>query len=696
MKYVEVLPLSRTGAGDQIFTYHISDDILVGSLVSIPLKNRVIRGLVVKFTKKPNFITKEVEKILAFEPILTEVQLKLAEKIADYYFCSISDVISAMLPFDFGKKRQTRDERPETRDQEKPHKLTADQQKIYKEIKDGLNPSKFLLFGVTGSGKTEIYLQLVAGALKEGKGSIILVPEISLTPQALERFTMRFGDEVAVWHSNLLETEKYDTWQKIKSGQKKVVLGTRSAIFAPISNLAYVFIDEEHETSYKQDQTPRYEAGRVAEWLCEITNTKLISGSATPRVETYKKALDGEYKLFTLNKRIVQDSMPPVKIVDMRDEFKKGNKTIFSDDLREAIEKALSEKKQVMLFVNRRGASTFVVCRDCGYVASCPNCEIPLTFHPLDQKKGFKTPQSPSLTCHHCGYETQVPAICPNCKSTAIKFFGLGTQRAEIEAKRLFPVAKIARMDRDTTKKRGSHGEIYEGFLKKDFDILIGTQLIAKGWDLPNVAVVGVISADTQLHLPDFRSAEHTFALLTQVAGRTGRGYHPGEVLIQTYNPESYSIKFAAKHDFPGFYEREIIERKKYNYPPFSTLIKMTFSSKIAEKTRKEAEEMAQGLKNSLIRPPEPVSESQSQEIPDQARNDKNDVQFFGPSPSFLPKLAGKYRYQIVIKVIRDQRPETRGKNTETKNQNLESVLSTIKKDYKAGWIVDVNPENLL
>jgi len=671
MKYVEILPLVGTGAKDQSFTYQTTENVKIGSLVSVPLRNRIVKGLIVEFVKKPDFATKNVKKILSYDSVLSETQLKLAQKIADYYFCNVSDVISAMLPFDFGKKRRTRDERPsacrtgrETRDQEKPHKLTSDQQKIFDTIKSGKPNSKYLLFGVTGSGKTEIYLQLVAEALRKKQTSIILVPEISLTPQALERFEKRFGDTVAIWHSGLLETEKYDTWRKIKSGKKKVVLGARSAVFAPIENLAYVFIDEEHETSYKQDQNPRYETGKVAEWLCEFFEAKLILGSATPKIETFYKTRNNEYKLLTLNKRIVQDSMPPVKIIDMRDEFKKGNRTIFSDDLQDSIKMALDSHKQVMLFVNRRGASTFVVCRDCGYVANCPNCEIPLTYHPLSPRSDLETSLRSDLHCHHCGYQSQIPAICPTCKSTAIKYFGLGTQRAEIEAKKLFPKARICRMDRDTTKKRGAHGEIYEGFVKKEFDIIIGTQIIAKGWDLPNVATVGIISADMQLHLPDFRSTEHTFSLLTQVAGRTGRGYHPGEVIIQTYSPENYAIKFAAKHDFPGFYDQEIVERKKYNYPPFSTLIKLTYSSKTAEKTQEEVGEMADRLKNII------------------QTGTRKPIQILGPSPAFLPKLAGKYRWQIVLK-IKDER-------------FTKDVLRKIEEYYKIGWIVDVSPENLL
>lgn len=653
MKYVEVLPLTNTGSKDQSFIYETDLDVSIGSVVLVSLRNRNLRGIVTKIVAKPKFKTKAVKKVQMEEPALTDIQLVLAKKISEYYFSSLGDTISCMLPFALGKKRRNLKEKKSGFKKEFPHKLTPGQKKIFDEISKAKPSSKHLLFGVTGSGKTEIYLQLIADALKKNQGTIILVPEISLTPQALERYEARFQGKVAVWHSNLLETEKYDTWEKIRSGEKKVVIGARSAIFTPVQNLGYIFIDEEHETSYKQDQAPRYETHRVAEWLTDLSGAKLVLGSATPKIETYHKTQTKKYSLCTLNKRIIQESMPPVKVVDLRDEFKKGNKSIFSDDLYEAVNDALSEKKQVMLFVNRRGASTFVVCRDCGYVAECPNCEIPLTFHLSNGKVG-------DLKCHHCDHKENVPTFCPKCKSTAIKYFGLGTQKAEIEAKKMFPKAKIVRMDRDTTKKRGSHGEIYQSFAKKEFDIIIGTQLIAKGWDLPNVSVVGVVSADTMLNLPDFRSAERTFDLLTQVAGRTGRGFHPGKVVIQTYSPENYAIRLAAKHDFESFYEREIKERKKYSYPPFSILVKLVYSSSDIKKAQKEAAEMAEALE----------------------KKDKKDVSILGPSPAFLAKLAGKYRYQIVIKLKTDEAKKY--------------ILDIIQKNYKPGWTVDVDPESLL
>lgn len=668
MNYVEILPLVNTGGKDTVFTYETDLDIQVGSLVSIPLRNRYVKGLATKIVPKPKFQTKQVKKILSEEPVLTKVQLELAQKIADYYFCNLADVIPSILSFEFGKKRRTTEITQIVNEKLKDNlKLTKDQERVFEEISKGPAKSKYLLFGVTGSGKTEIYLQLVAEALKEDKGSIILIPEISLTPQTSKRFKERFGDKVAVWHSHLKETEKYATWEKITSGEVKVILGARSAIFSPIKNLGYIIIDEEHESSYKQDQTPRYETTRVAEWLSDITGAKLILGSATPKIESYYKTQKGAYTLCEMSERIVQAEMPPVKIVDLRNEFKKGNKSIISDDLFEATREALAQKKQVIMFVNRRGASTFVVCRDCGHVEECPKCEIPLTYHPSEGQV---------LKCHHCEYKKMAPVICPECASHAIKFFGLGTQRAEIEAKKMFPQAKVARMDRDTTKKRGSHEQIYEDFSAGDSDILIGTQLIAKGWDLPNVAVVGVISADTMLNLPDFRSSERTFSLLTQVSGRTGRGEHAGKVVVQTYNPENYAVLAAAKHDYRLFYDQEIIEREKYSYPPFSELIKLTYSSPDSAKAEIEAERLAKSLQENF------------------PRTDKNDsVAILGPSTAFIEKIAGKYRWQIVIKlpIAKNQIPS----KTQTTNYKLQ-IFEVLNKNLKTGWTVDINPESLL
>ena len=677
MQYYEILPLKKTGPESQTFTYNSEKDLIIGSLVQIPLKNRSMRGIVIESVKKPTYKTRPVTKVLSQDAILLEAQLKVAKKISEYYFCSLGETINAYLPFDFGKARRPAVVKSENRKVKSVSEITPNKEqiKIVTDIQNSKPKTVHLIHGVTGSGKTEIYLQLIAEALKKGQGAIVLVPEIALTPQTKARFEERFGDKVAMWHSELKETEKYRSWHEIKSGQKPIVLGARSAIFMPVKNLAYIVIDEEHESSYKQDQNPRYDARLVSEWLANETSAKLILGSATPRIESYWRAKNnfGDYFFYTMDKRIVQESMPPVKIVDLRDEFRKGNKSIISDALSESITETLGSKKQVMLLLNRRGAATFVSCRDCGYVESCPNCEIPLTYHPASGQV---------LMCHHCGYQKPAPVICPECKSLAIKFFGLGTQRAEIEIKKLFPTATITRMDHDTTSKRGSHEEIFHDFKDEKFDILIGTQMIAKGWDLPNVSLVGVISADTMLNIPDFRSAERTFSLLTQVAGRTGRGFHPGSVIIQTYNPDNFAIQSAAKHNYEGFYEQEILSREKYGYPPFSNLIKLTYGNPDTKRAETEAQRVYDALSEELS---------------------ATEVTIMGPTPSFIEKMAGKYRYQLVIKVTitnytnppagRAGKPIT--PKLEIGNWKLE-IIQILKQNLKPGWQIDIDPESLL
>jgi primosomal protein N' (replication factor Y) len=677
MNYYEVVPLKKTGEESRTFTYEHDKPLKIGSMVQIPLKNRLVRGLIIEETKKPKYLTRSIDKSLSVEPILLPHQLDIAKHISEYYLCSLGETINAFLPFDFGKtRREIQASRYKHQDTKRGAiKPKLEQAQIIAKVQKSKPKTTHLVYGVTGSGKTEIYLQLVAEALKRSRGSIILVPEIALTPQTYKRFYERFGDKVAIWHSELKETEKYRTWEQVKSGQKQVVLGARSAIFMPVKDLEYVIIDEEHESSYKQDQNPRYDARLVAEWLTDAVDGKLILGSATPRIESYYRAQKNEYNFYTMDKRIVQAGMPPVSVIDLRDEFRKGNKSIVSDALSEAITDTLKAKKQVMLLLNRRGAATFVVCRDCGYVETCPNCEIPLTYHPSEGQV---------LKCHHCDYRKATPVVCPECQSPAIRFFGLGTQRAELEVKKLFPSARVVRMDRDTTQKRGSHEEIYHDFSDSKFDILIGTQMIAKGWDLPNVELVGIISADTMINLPDFRSAENTFSLLTQVAGRTGRGFHPGKVVLQTYNPENFAIISAAKHDYVSFYDREIAAREKYAYPPFSSLIKLTYSHPDSTKAGIEAQKMFDIL---------------SEYIEKNATAQKA-IHLLGPSPSFIEKLAGKYRYQLVLKI-----PAGKHQITSTKSQsanilefgiwNLE-FTKFLKKNLVKGWEIDIDPESLL
>ena len=418
-----------------------------------------------------------------------------------------------------------------------------------------------VLHGVTGSGKTEVYLQLISKVLKKGKDAIMLVPEISLTPQTVERFISRFGEKVSVTHSKLSDGERFDQWKKAKDGEIKIMVGARSAIFTPFENLGIIIIDEEHESTYKSETTPKYNVKEIAEQLCILSNATLVLGSATPSIDTYYKTQINEYDLISINNR-VNENMPNINIVDMRKEIESGNMSVFSRPLFEAIKENLKNNMQTILFLNRRGHSTFVSCRKCGYVMECKNCNVSYTYHSKEHK----------LVCHYCNSEENVPTICPSCNSKYIKYFGVGTQKIEEQIEKYFSNAKVLRMDMDTTSKKNSHQNILEDFKNHKADILIGTQMIAKGLDFPKVSLVGVIAADITLNTGDYKSSENTFQLLTQVAGRAGRANIKGNVFIQTYTPEHYSIVFAKNNDYIGFYNKEIVERKIMFYPPFSNI----------------------------------------------------------------------------------------------------------------------------
>ena len=478
---------------------------------------------------------------------------------------------------------------------------------------------KFVIHGITGSGKTEIYLHLVSEMLRLGKGSIILVPEISLTPQMVERFKGRFGNGVAVFHSKLSEGERHDEWFRVKTGKVKVAVGARSAIFLPMKDLGIIIIDEEHEGSYKSENSPKYNATEIADIKQIIEGAIVVLGSATPSIETYFKSSKGEYNLITLKNRADGALLPEVEIIDMREELSEGNKSMFSRKLYTELVECLNRKEQAILFLNRRGFSSFVSCRKCGYVFKCSDCDISLTYHSFDE----------TLVCHYCGKKQKVVNICPKCSSKYVKFFGVGTEKIEQEVKRIFPNARALRMDFDTTRKKNSYEEIYNIFKENRADILIGTQMIAKGLDFKNVTLVGVVAADISLNIPDFRAGERTFQLLTQVSGRAGRGSKPGKVIIQTYNPEHYSLQYAAKNDYLGFYKEDITIRKNLNYPPYSNILALNFSSKNEELLIKTIQGVGFELKNKL--------------------KDSNII-ILGPCTSGISKIKEQYRWQIVLK----------------------------------------------
>ncbi|TYS16337.1 primosomal protein N' [Rossellomorea vietnamensis] len=537
-----------------------------------------------------------------------------------------------------------------------PLPLTEQQEKAITPILHAVEHDQhetFLLYGVTGSGKTEVYLQSIQEVYEKGKEAIVLVPEISLTPQMVDRFKGRFGNDVAVLHSGLSIGEKYDEWRKIQRKEVKVVVGARSAVFAPFENLGIIIIDEEHETSYKQEENPRYHARDVAIYRAGQYSCPVILGSATPAMETFARAQKGVYTLLTLSKRMNEGELPSVSIVDMREELRGGNRSMFSEELFEKLQDRLQKGEQTVLFLNKRGHSSFIMCRDCGYVAQCPHCDISLTYHRF----------SDNMKCHYCGYETGVPQTCPECDSEHIRYFGTGTQKVEEELAKLLPEARVIRMDVDTTSRKGAHERLLDSFGEGHADILLGTQMIAKGLDFPNITLVGVLTADTMLHLPDFRSAEKTFQLLTQVSGRAGRHKLPGEVVIQTYTPEHYSIELAGTQNYDSFYHKEMMMRKMGSYPPFYYLSLITISHEDLLKVVAAAEKVTKFLQSRLS--PQSI--------------------VLGPAASPIPRINNRYRYQCLIKYKRE--PE------------LPSILKTIlehSQQQKASEgltiSIDVNP----
>ncbi|MDP3013876.1 MAG: primosomal protein N', partial [Candidatus Subteraquimicrobiales bacterium] len=504
--------------------------------------------------------------------------------------------------------------------------LTSEQQTASDAIIEALNNranKTFLLKGVTGSGKTEVYLRAIEHALKLNKTAIVLVPEIALTPQTVHRFRARFGEIVAVLHSGLGIGERYDQWRKIKEGKLKVVVGARSAIFAPLEDLRLIVLDEEHETTYKQNRNPRYHTREIAFKLAELSKATVILGSATPSIETKFRVEKGEFIELSLTRRIDNKPLPAVEIVDMREEIKKGKGTIFSESLLEQLKTTLEAGEKAILFLNRRGFASFLMCRDCGFSFKCTRCTVTLTYH-MDKSL---------LLCHHCGYATSASKLCPNCQSHHVGYFGVGTQKVESEIKKLFPEIPVVRMDADTTTYRDAHRKRLIEFKKLDKAILLGTQMIAKGLDFPEVTFVGVINADVALNIPDFRSAERTFQLLMQVSGRAGRGEKPGKVIIQTYSPEFYAIQAAFKSDYDSFYAKEIIYREELFYPPYSQLINVVVSSSDELRAKKVALNLSQLILEDEV---------------------NGLISLIGPAPCPIPKIMKKFRWHLILKVKDD------------------------------------------
>lgn len=714
---VEINNINVDKTFDYIVPFEYIENIKIGMRVKVPFASRELEGFVLDLVNSTddNYELKEIISIVDTEPILNNELLHLGQFMSKKYFSTLISCYQTMLPKALKAQNKTsinkkmikyvelcsnsfpklkpnqekiveylringkvkkeevnkisvsgvntlikngiiiesliEEYRLVTKDinkEKETFKLTIEQQEAKNKILSQTQSSVFLLHGVTGSGKTVVYMEIVEEILNRGKDSIFLVPEISLTPQMVYHFKSRFGDEVAVLHSRLSEGEKYDEYRKIVEGKVHIVVGARSAVFAPFKNLGAIIIDEEHTTSYKQDNNPKYSAIEIAIERAKNNNAIVILGSATPSLETYARSIKGLYTLVELKHRVNTNNLPLVEIVDMSKEKHRGS--IFSSRLITEVNKRLEEHEQIILLLNRRGYSSFITCSNCGYTAKCPHCDITLTYH--------KT--SNTLRCHYCGYADKMNDICPSCGEKAIKTLGTGTEKVEEEIKKVFN-ARVVRMDLDTTSKKGSHEKIITAFKNHEYDILLGTQMIAKGLDFSNVTLVGVINADTSLMIPNYRSNEYTFQLLMQTAGRSGRGEKKGSVIIQTFNPEHYAITLASKHDYIDFFKQEMEVRRKLSYPPYYYLIYIKVIgkdyNKISIESNKIASILTRELKNSKI---------------------------LGPTTCSVFKLNGLFRFGIIIKY--------------KKEEKMEEVLQSLVNHYKGNQTVkvdiDINPNN--
>lgn len=714
---IEVLVEIKMWKTDKTFSYHVpahlEKEIEIGKRVIVPFQNRELEGFILKIGSSVDYEVKDIIDVIDSDPVLNKELLELGTYIKKKTLCNLISAYQTMLPAalkakkgrNINKKYLTYIVFNETKDikltpkqlevleyvkekkkvlkseiksksvlkvlldynilkeiieedyrlkdddfkvQKKDITLTNDQANVVNKIKDNLNLFKpFLLHGVTGSGKTEVYMQAIEMVLKNKQNVIVLVPEISLTPQIVANFKMRFQDNIAILHSGLSNGEKYDEWRKIERKEVSIVIGARSAIFAPLDNLGLIVIDEEHSDSYKQENNPRYNTIEVALWRAKYHNCPLILGSATPSVESYVRAKKGIYTLLELKHR-VNNNLPKTYLINMQDSIKKGYK-LLSKELIDAINRRLELNEQVIILLNRRGYSTNVTCHDCGHTIKCKYCDIPLVYHK----------SSNTMRCHYCGYAEGIPRKCPSCSSNNIDYFGLGTQKLEEEINKLFN-ARTIRMDVDTTSRKGAHAKIIKDFMEHKYDILVGTQMIAKGLDFPNVTLVGVVSGDASLNMPDFRAGERTYQLLNQIAGRSGRSSKIGEVYIQAFNTEHYSIVLAANNEYETFIKEELSIRKKLNYPPYYNLLLIKLSGKNEDYIVSESKKIENYLRKSL----------------------NSDIYVLGPSPAIMPKINNTYYYQIIIKY----------KNTNDITESILYIKEKYNKDTKVNVDLDFNP----
>lgn len=676
MKYANLVIDNKSDQTDQLYTYGVKDDAKIGSKVYVPFaKSRNLREAYVVETdehsgdglgKRLRYIERVDDDVS-----LSEEMIRTALWMKKRYICRLIDAVNCFTPVG-EKARRGQRKNPFAEEKGEPSsvkELTLQQAQILQRIGEAAKAKKhrrFLLHGVTGSGKTEIYIRAAQQVLEQGRNVIVLVPEIALTGQIIDRFIGRFGSgKVAVLHSKLSLGERYDQWKKVRDGcdgDGQIVIGARSAVFAPLENIGLIVIDEEHETTYKSDHTPKYDTIEVALKRVQDkdNNGILLLGSATPSVVSYQRAQEGIYELLELTERYNKVVLPEISIVDMREELKRGNRSIISSELCSKMKDTLEAGRQVILFLNRRGYSTFVSCRECGYVARCPGCGLSLTYH----KAGGQA------VCHYCGYHEPAPNKCPECGSKYIRYFGSGTEKLEEAVSDLFPEYAAERLDLDTVKRKGELTRKLKAFRSGKTQILIGTQIIAKGLDFRNVGLSGIVSADVSLNIPDFRSPERTFQLITQAAGRAGRGDSQGHVVIQTYSPEHYAVAFASQHDYKGFFETEKQLRAYMGYPPYSDLFQIVFTAKREDAAKDGAESWYERIRGRM------------------AREDQEMV--FSPQQAYLGKIKDVYRYSMLIKCPQGRRAEYSRIVAAVREEDIEKK----KKDYTA--IVDINPYSFI
>lgn len=630
--YAEILIPQKVGNDKETLTYKIPENtkLELGQIVKVNLRRKTVFGIVWNINnREPTFRTLEISEIPAKKPLISNKQIELINWMSSYYFCPIHKLIKYFIPnrvFQNKSLPKRLNNKNIQIENFSTQTLNKEQEAAFSTITTE-NKNKFLIHGITGSGKTEIYSHLSKHCINNlDKQVLILVPEISLTPQIIEYFEKSLGIAATVINSKISEGERQLAWENIWNNKSKLVIGSRSAIFAPFQNLGMIIIDEEHENSYKQDKSPRYNIHQLTNKLQEQDpSLKVILGSATPSIETSEELKDST---IILKERFSQTTLPKVEIIDLRDEFKKHNHSIFSDRLKEEIQNTLDKKEQAILFLNRRGSASSIVCRDCGYIAQCTKCETPLTYH-------SKTLQTPKLICHHCGEISKPVSSCPTCKGANIRFLGIGTQKIEEEVYKTFPQARTLRADKDTTSTKHGFKEIYKKFRNQEADILIGTQMIAKGLHLPNVNLVGVILADIGLNIPDFRAEERNFQLMTQVSGRAGRISNEGKVIIQTYNPAHFSLICTQENNYAKFFNYERTQRKLLNNPPFGRLGKLV----IENKSLKECQKITEKIENFLWTESEAFKKAETTNLVE-----------IRSYPAYLARLRGKYRYVILIK----------------------------------------------